>query len=465
MRLLHVGSGFRPYRRGGLVAYVEDLVAAQVQRGDDAAYFFSGRHFPLARGPRLKRWERDGVPMLEVVDSPLHHHGHQPELELSEPRVERIFARELARLEPDVVHVHELAGLPWSLLDLTRRAGVPTVVTLQDYFAVCSTFKLLDAAGKVCTRLEIGADCAATLAADPTPPSLLIQATLHHQLSHTRARRLESTRLRWPIYGAFARRSQAEAKRRGRRAPAPDPAIFQRRRELNVARLNAADRVLAMSTRVAEIYARLGVEPARMQTLHLTLAHIARLTPRPAGAQTPLTFATLAGFESAPKGGYLLVAAMRLLAERGVAVRLLVYGELDRGIRAAAEGVPGIELARPFASGELDTILDGVDVGLVPSIWEEAYGYVGVEFLAKAIPVIANAIGGMPDYVVPGETGWLNRSCSAPELADIMTALAADPASVTALQNRLAAQRPAAVKTMDAHADEMDAVYAEITSH
>ena len=27
-------------------------------------------------------------------------------------------------------------------------------------------------------------------------------------------------------------------------------------------------------------------------------------------------------------------------------------------------------------------------------MWEEAYGYAGLEFLAKGIPVIANAIGG-----------------------------------------------------------------------
>jgi glycosyltransferase involved in cell wall biosynthesis len=106
-------------------------------------------------------------------------------------------------------------------------------------------------------------------------------------------------------------------------------------------------------------------------------------------------------------------------------------------------------------------MLDEVDVGLVPSIWEEAYGYVGVEFLAKAIPVVANAIGGMPDYVVPGETGWLNRSCSAAELAEIMAAIAEQPGQVAALHDRLRSHRPPAVKTIEAHAEEMAAVYAE----
>jgi hypothetical protein len=43
MRLLHIGSGFRPWRSGGLVAYVEDLIDEQVRRGHEVAYFFSGR--------------------------------------------------------------------------------------------------------------------------------------------------------------------------------------------------------------------------------------------------------------------------------------------------------------------------------------------------------------------------------------------------------------------------------------
>ncbi len=48
MRVLHVGSGSRPLRRGGLVAYIEELMHEQVRRGDDVAYFFSGRYFPYS---------------------------------------------------------------------------------------------------------------------------------------------------------------------------------------------------------------------------------------------------------------------------------------------------------------------------------------------------------------------------------------------------------------------------------
>jgi glycosyltransferase involved in cell wall biosynthesis len=448
------------------VAYVEDLMEEQVRRGHEVAYFFSGRQYPLARGPRLRRWERGGVAMLELVNSPLYDHGRQPELEVAEPRIESTLARVLDDLRPDAVHVHELAGLPFSLLDVIRRSGTPAIVTLQDYFPLCSTFKLLDANGHVCLRREIGADCVATVAADPRDPGLLVEATVAFHLARVPLLRSLPSARSDALIGRVARAAaRREVVRRRRRDPTPTPSAeaFQRRREANVDRLNRADRVIAMSHRVAEIYAQLGVDPGRLSTVHLTLAHIERLRPRrPRGGET-VTFATLAGFESVAKGARLLLDAMRELSGHAEAgrFRLLVLGHVDGEFAQAAEGIPGIEIRGRYAPADLDAILDDVDVGIMSSIWEEAYGYVGIEFLAKGIPVIANAIGGMTDYTRDGETGWLNRSCSAAELASIMAGVIERPETVADLNARLLADRGSIVKPFARHAEEMDALYRE----
>jgi glycosyltransferase involved in cell wall biosynthesis len=107
-------------------------------------------------------------------------------------------------------------------------------------------------------------------------------------------------------------------------------------------------------------------------------------------------------------------------------------------------------------------MLEPVDVGLIPSVWEEAYAFAGVEFLAKGIPVIANAIGGMPDYVHPGRTGWLNRSCGAEELARIMGDIVDRPQQVVDLNARLRASRAEVVTTIAQHAEEMAGIYDEV---
>lgn len=442
-------------------------MAAQVLRGDEVTYFFSGRQYPWVDGPRLRRWHRAGVTMLEVVNSPLYDHGFQPELEVAEPRIERMLARTLEEGRPDVVHVQELAGLPSSVLEVARSSGVPAVMTLQDYFPLCSTFKLLDAGGRVCLRREIGADCVATHAANPRDPGLLVDGTVRFELLRMPiVRSLPPARKDPWVFRLAEIAARTEVRRREGRAPtvARDADAFQRRRELNVDRLNRADCLIAMSHRVAEIYSTLGVEPSRLRTVHLTLAHIERLRPRRPTLGAPPTFATLGGFESPAKGAELLLEALELLSEPAAAgrVRLLVFGYVEERFEDAVARLPGVELRGRFRPSELDAILDEVDVGIMPSVWEEAYGYAGMEFLAKGIPVIANAIGGMPDYVREGETGWLNRSCSAAELASIVARLVERPEPIAELNARLRADRATLVKSMDRHAAEMSGLYGDL---
>jgi glycosyltransferase involved in cell wall biosynthesis len=438
----------------------------QARRGHDVAYLFSGRQYPLARGPRLRRWERAGVAMFEVVNSPLYDHGRQPELEVAEPVIEQMFATVLDEREPEVVHVHELAGLPSSILDVADRAGVSTIVTLQDYFPLCPAFKLLDSTGQICMRREVGADCVATLASDPREPGLMVEATVLSHLMWMRG--LQRVKYHWraPVVRRVSKAvGRWEGSRRARAtANGASAASFQRRRDLNVERLNRAQRVIAMSTRVAEIYEALGVSADRLCTMQLTLGHIERLVPRPKRPGHPITFATLAGFESVPKGALLLLDAMSRLSAESEAgkLRLLVFGHAEPEFAERAAHVPGIEVRGGFAPAQLDAILDEVDVGLVPSVWEEAYAYAGMEFLAKGIPVIANAIGGMTDYTRDGETGWLNRSCSADGLVAIMRDIGERPEQVAELNARLLANRDAIVMPQSRHASEMDAIYHEL---
>jgi glycosyltransferase involved in cell wall biosynthesis len=465
MRILHIGSGFRPMRLGGLVAYAEDLTDEQARRGDEVAYFFSGRQFPFGRGPRLKTWRRDRVAMFEIVNSPLFDHGRQPDLELAEPRVERIFEGVLRRTNPDVVHVQELAGLPTSVLDIATRTA-PVVMTLHDYFPLCANFKLIDSEQRVCLRRAVGEDCLATVTADPRPPGVIFDATVRFELRRPAlVKRFESPRVTALIDRLASSLSRNGARHAyGRNRARLQPAAFQRRRDVNVERLNALDRLVAVSSRVGEIYAQLGVDAERIVTTQLPLAHIERLRPRLANGRAPVTFATLGGAESVPKGSRLLLDAARALAADvdPARYRLLVFGFVDQGVADALAGTPGVELRGSFAPSDLDDMLDEVDVGIIPSIWEEAYGLVGAEFLAKGIPVIANAIGGIVDYAREGETAWLNRSCSAEELSSIMGRVIEQPTLVSDLNEMIRVGRESIVMPLSRHAAEMDELYRDV---
>ena len=77
---------------------------------------------------------------------------------------------------------------------------------------------------------------------------------------------------------------------------------------------------------------------------------------------------------------------------------------------AAEQEVDHLELRRDVRFlGKVDNvaeILRGSDLFLLPSE-TESFGLAALEAMACAVPVIATAVGGLPEVVVPGETGFL----------------------------------------------------------
>jgi glycosyltransferase involved in cell wall biosynthesis len=474
MRILHVGWGFSPWRSGGLIRYAEDLMAVQAAQGHEVHYLCSGRHYPRTGGLRVKRRRRGAVHVHELVNPPilvgLDSGTLVPERDLDEPQIERVFRRLLAEIRPDVVHVQELLGLPSSLLELARAAGVPVVMTLQDYFPLCPTLRLLDADGARCLR-GVGPACAAACAGAPRDSGPLVARTLHFELARAKhqvpgLRRLDFDGLRGvlhPLVNHTARLG-AEPVLPPRDGQGVSVERLQHRRDVNVERLSRVDALLAMSQRVEELYRRLGVDSAALRTLHLTLRHIEALAPRPPRRPGPLTFGAVDALAAPSKGGDLLVEAVQLLREAGMAgrFRVVVDGYVVPETAARLLQWPEAVVRGVFGPGEMDARLDDVDVGLILSTWEEAYGYIGPEFLAKGIPLIANARGGIVDYAREGETAWLNRSVTADELAQRMLHLIEHPEEVDAMAQRVRQARSRIVKPFARHAEEIEAVYREL---
>jgi len=128
---------------------------------------------------------------------------------------------------------------------------------------------------------------------------------------------------------------------------------------------------------------------------------------------------------SAPKGIYDLFDAIPRVIERHPEARFVLVGvaesdAMEPVIRAEAER-RGIAERVAFLGS-----LDGREKAaayvrshmiVVPS-WTEAFPLVVPEAMAAGLPVIATAVGGIPDFVKDGEDGFLVAPRNPPELAD-----------------------------------------------
>jgi len=158
--------------------------------------------------------------------------------------------------------------------------------------------------------------------------------------------------------------------------------------------------------------------------------------PAPGGLRERLGVAPgvpLAGFIgrlSPEKGPEVFVRAMALLQARDAQAQAVVVGEgpMDAELLALADRLgalprlhfAGLQGDMPAVYGELDMV--------VSSSHSEAMPLALMEAMASGLPVVATRVGGVPDIVEHGQTGWLVAPGDAQDIANRCAALAADPA-------------------------------------
>ena len=124
-----------------------------------------------------------------------------------------------------------------------------------------------------------------------------------------------------------------------------------------------------------------------------------------------------------------LIRAFGLVSPRHPEAELWLVGDGPR--RAAVQQL--IERTLPpgkvrFFPGQVDLrpFLHQASLMALSSI-NEALPNVVVEAMASGLPVVATRVGGLPEVVVPGETGWLVPPGDVPALAAAMGHLLGDP--------------------------------------
>lgn len=254
---------------------------------------------------------------------------------------ERAVAAAVRAHRADVVHAHNVHPLlGWRALAAARRAGARVVLHLHNYRLVCA----------VGVAYRDGAPCHRCHGRDTRPG------------------------VRHVCRGSL-----------------PEAAVYAVALARQQPRLLAhADRLVAVSAAQADVLARLGVPRARLAVLPNAVRAFA---PAPRAARP--TYALAAGRLVEEKGFDTAIAAAR---RAGVPLRIAGDGPDEGRLRALAAGADVRFLGRLDADALAAARRDAAVV-LVPSRWEEPFGMVALEALADGVPVLASAIGGLPELV------------------------------------------------------------------
>jgi glycosyltransferase involved in cell wall biosynthesis len=128
------------------------------------------------------------------------------------------------------------------------------------------------------------------------------------------------------------------------------------------------------------------------------------------------------------KGHLVLLRALAQARTRvpGLVLELAGQGPLEPALKSYVREL-GLSDAVRFLGfvSPVQAAIENAAIVVVPSLGE-GFGMVALEAMERSRPVIASAVGGLPEIVVDGETGLVVPAGDAEALADAMVALASD---------------------------------------
>jgi glycosyltransferase involved in cell wall biosynthesis len=153
---------------------------------------------------------------------------------------------------------------------------------------------------------------------------------------------------------------------------------------------------------------RLRASPCRNPGLHLL--YLGRLEPE--------------------KGLRELCAAFSGVSKHNPSIKLTIagWGSLEKELLETYGNAPGIIFTGQVVDDAKSNLLSNADLLVVPSTYLEISPLVVLEAYAFGKPVLASRIGGLPELIEDGKTGWLVEPVNVAELAQAIESAIHNPA-------------------------------------
>ena len=328
--------------------------------------------------------------------------------------VEGHFSRYLRELRPDIVHVTSCYALGAGVIRASHEMGIPTFLTLTDFWFICPRHTLQRGDGSLCLGPETAAKCAHCMAS----ASVVFRTMAALLTSRVVARGLLAVS-RWP---KVARLDGF----RGYVGDVTKRLVFLRRV------FDDIDVAIAPSRFLIEMFGRNGYPSERilLSRYGLDTSWLPQLRTRHPGVRPCIGYI---GQIDPIKGVDLLIRGFQTVADQ-VSAELRIYGDLTKnpgfsaGLRRMADRNPDIRFMGPFERSQIASVFSDLDILVVPSVWYENAPVVIAEAFAARKPVITTDLSGMTELVEHGVNGLVFQRGDVSGLASQIRLLVEDAA-------------------------------------
>ncbi len=409
MRILFVGNTFPPGYTGGAEVSMYHTCQGLLGRGHDCSILILTNRAPAATD---EWYEYDGIPIHRLFFKTYRN----PLSDIWDARIHRAVRRELRRLKPDILHIHNVSAATLAPFTAGQAEGIPMLNTLHDLWRLCPNNMLYRQDGSFC---------------DP----------------RTARQGCRSCFRRYDYWGAVPKRRSI------------------------IAKLTASVRFLVSpSQALLDRHVEAGYAPERFRMIPYGVAEPSPLAA-PASPELRRTIRTVAGHPIVffggggieIKGAQVVLDAIPQVLEQMPEVRFVITGGgEERFLQGFRRLAPGVEMLGRIPPTDMRHLFAIADLTLVPSVWHENSPVVIYESFQSGTPVIGSNFGGIPELVHPGETGYLISTGDSQALAQAILAHFQRTPLERRRMRQACIQHVRTALALETHLDAIEALYQEM---
>jgi glycosyltransferase involved in cell wall biosynthesis len=333
---------------------------------------------------------------------------------------------------PDIFHLIGGYLMSGSVLRASKRHGIPTVVSLTDFWYLCPRFTFWQSNGEL-----------SSLPIDP----------------FRCARCLGEESRRWSIPGKIFPKGMDFIWRLRKNSALQ----LEERFQFLIQTLKNVDSIISPSEFLRTVYIQAGIDPHRIHYSRQGRYPVidAYKDPKPIKNGRHLRIGYI-GSILPHKGVHVLVEVVRMIPEKSI--RLMLFGDqtissdYTNKITTLIGSDDRIKLKGTFPRENLGEVFSELDVLVVPSVWYENSPNTILEAFAHKTPVIATNLGGMVELVHHDENGLLFETNNAHGLKEQIQRLLDEPQLLEQLRSGI---QP--VKSVEDEIDELVEIYQSVS--
>lgn len=296
----------------------------------------------------------------------------------------------------DVIHFNNLEGISARVLELKKKyPSLKFIYSLHNYFPFCAQVNLWYRDSENCINFENGRKCK-TCNIFPIDYKMMMFERSNWAKSNHR----KLTKVAGKVFSIVHEKEHMEAD--------PD---FALRRESYIKLINEnVDLVLCVSKRVKDIAVKMGITPNKCKVQYIGTKHAdyANNYQNIIKHDGSIMMGYL-GYMRRDKGFYFFLNCLEKMSDklsRNIGIKVaapITDNDAARRLLKLNNKFKSVELINGYTPQNLKDILKGVNLGIVPVLWEDNLPQVALEFTAYGIPIVTSDLGGAQELTMSND--------------------------------------------------------------